>query len=485
MPTRTHATTRRLVTSVALLAATASLSAPAEERRESFDKDPRWDGHNNRSVAPETIRQDFGWSRGTMHAGGQAGEIGGLMMPTAEPAWYAKPLPVRTFDDVLAASGTLFVEPGAGNALIGFFNADTAKEWRTANSLVWRINPRGETFDCHFEYGTAKWRASAGIIGVYDKVRDRMHPKALACGRPFAWSIRYDPRGNGGNGLITATMGDDTAVCALAPGHKADGAAFNRFGLLNVIKSYDAPGTLWLDDVTINGAPEDFGRDPRWEAHGNRRTYQTRVVRPRFDFGYSPTHFAGGRGAGELGGLVFRGDCRYGDRLAAYGDRLSTLTLERPLRASGKVSLRWGVSDSTTLIGFYHSAHSLWVNPSQQFGLPKDFLGLAIEGPSSEGFFFYPTYRINGDEGGHGVYAKPPYIYPDGATHDWTLAYEPSAAGGNARITVTLDGQSVSIELPSSHKALGAQFDRFGIVTPWIDGNGQDVYFDDLLYTCK
>ena len=26
-------------------------------------------------------------------------------------------------------------------------------------------------------------------------------------------------------------------------------------------------------------------------------------------------------------------------------------------------------------------------------------------------------------------------------------------------------------------------FDRFGLVTPWIDGNGQVVYFDDVTYT--
>ena len=28
-------------------------------------------------------------------------------------------------------------------------------------------------------------------------------------------------------------------------------------------------------------------------------------------------------------------------------------------------------------------------------------------------------------------------------------------------------------------------FDRFGIVTSWIDGNSQDVYWDDLSYTLR
>ena len=40
-------------------------------------------------------------------------------------------------------------------------------------------------------------------------------------------------------------------------------------------------------------------------------------------------------------------------------------------------------------------------------------------------------------------------------------------------------------ELPApGHRAAGARFDRFGLITTWIDGNGQLVYFDDLRYTC-
>jgi hypothetical protein len=29
------------------------------------------------------------------------------------------------------------------------------------------------------------------------------------------------------------------------------------------------------------------------------------------------------------------------------------------------------------------------------------------------------------------------------------------------------------------------RLDRFGLVTTWIDGNGQKVYFDDLTYTAR
>jgi hypothetical protein len=409
--------------------------------------------------------------------------VGGFIMPAAEPAFYAKRIPTRTFGDVLTASGTLMVEKGAGHALVGFFNDRTLNEWRTPNTIALRINQRGDTFHCHLEYCTSKWRASAGIIGRYDQERDRMQAKEQPGGKVYAWTLRYDPYGANGRGLVTATVNGDVALCELSPGHQADGGEFNRFGVVNVMKQFDDGGRLWLDNVIVNGEREDFTNDPKWEASGNRRTYETRNVRPRFDFGFSPTQHAGGKAAGELGGLFFRGDCRYADRLAAYGDRLSGMTLDGPLRASGKVCLRRSVSDSTTLLGFYHSTHSLEVNPSQKHATPRDFLGVAIEGPSSEGFYFYPVYRNHGDGESRGMGANPPRIYPDGKTHDWTLDYAPAAAGGHGRLTVALDGHAVSIDLPPGDKAAGAQFDRFGLVTPWVDGNGQQVYFDDLSYT--
>src|SRR5262249_42268701 len=84
-----------------------------------------------------------------------------------------------------------------------------------------------------------------------------------------------------------------------------------------------------------------------------------------------------------------RGNTRYPEKLAYSGDRLEPLTLERPLRASGKISLRRGVSDSTSLIGFFHSRDSVSVSNEQNNGFPMNFLGAAIEGPSREGFFLY------------------------------------------------------------------------------------------------
>ena len=228
------------------------------------------------------------------------------------------------------------------------------------------------------------------------------------------WTLTYDPKGNDGKGVITATIGNDTAVCNLDAGHKADGATFNRFGILNVMKSADSGSEVWFDDIAINGgAVESFDRDPKWDGRNNRQTTETRIVRPWFDFGFSDTNFAGGKAKGELGGQIFRGDCREPERMACYGDRVGPLTLDKPLKASGKIAMTRGVSDSTTLFGFYHSHDSMRRNESQSDGVPESVLGIHIEGPSSEGFKFYPVLHAKGRGSTFGQVREFPTIYPD------------------------------------------------------------------------
>jgi hypothetical protein len=473
-----------------LVSCLACLSA-AEDRVERFDRDPGWDGHNNRAVspAPRAISQDFGYSR-TGHAGGRDGEIGGFLCPATEPAYYAKVIPAATLDNELTAAGTLAMDGRPTHALIGFFNAGTLNEWRTPNTIAIRVSGRGDVFYAWVEYSTNRWRAGGDDPRGFPT---RRNPKAgrneligfAAQGAVHRWSLRYDPKANGGGGAVTATIDDQTAVCHLTDGHKADGATFNRFGILNVMKSADAGGDLWIDDVTINGVSDDFAADPEWDALRNRVAYVSSIVRPRFDFGFIPTRYAGGVGKGELGGVIFRGDCRDPTRMAYYGDRLAVLTLERPLRASGRVTLRRGVSDSTVLIGFYDSRDSMAVNPSQDSILPANFLGIAVDGPSREGFYFAPAYRGRGAGRGKTSRNEPPRIYPDGTSHDWTLEYSPAAAAGDGQISLILDRKAIHLDLDEGSRTAGTRFDRFGIVTTWVDGNSQTVFFDDLTYTCS
>ena len=414
------------------------------------------------------------------------GEIGGLITPAAEPAYYAKPIPKRTFNDPLSAAGRLVCAGREFHVLVGFFNAGTLNEWRTPNTIALRLQGRGDVFYAFVEYTTSRWRAGGDNPGGFGQVRDtatgRSRLKGFASGaKAHWWSLRYDPGGNGGTGSIAVTLDDETAICHLDPGHKADGATFNRFGLLNVLKSADTGGEVWLDEVTVNGQRESFDHDPSWEEFQNRRTYVTEIVRPRFDFGYGSTRHAGGQAPGEVGGLVFRGDGRYTNLMAFYGDRLEALTLAKPLKASGKVSLRRAVSDSDVLIGFFHSEHSLDSGGSDAIGTPRDFLGVAIGGPSREGFFFAPAYRLHNTA--MKTSERGPYIYPNGVSHDWTLHYSPAAGDRDGSITVTLDCERASLALPREHQAICAHFNRFGLITTQTDGNGQHIYFDDLTYT--
>jgi hypothetical protein len=124
------------------------------------------------------------------------------------------------------------------------------------------------------------------------------------------------------------------------------------------------------------------------------------------------------------------------------------------------------------------------VNSSQENGLPESFLGISTDGPSREGFLFAPVYRIRGRDRGH-VARAAPHIYPDGSAHDWTMEYSPTGAGGKGQITVTLGKQSVILDLAKGHQSAGAHFNRFGLITTWVDGTSQTIYFDDLTYTSK
>ena len=446
---------------------------------ENFDREPaNWEGINNRNAHFEarTVVQDFGYSPHTQHAGIAPGEVGGKLNPAGEPAYYAFRLPSPlTLDSEMRAEGTLFIAPGAGHVLLGFFNPQSLNEWRTANSLVIRINSRGQSSHFHFEYCTSKWRANAGVIGEIVP-GERITAKEIPNGQKLHWKLRYD---QSAPGTITFTLGENSATCQVQSEHRADSATFTHFGIMPIPKTWDSPGEMWIDDLMINGKMFDFAKDPGWEELRNRRTYTTTDTRPKFDFGWSATHHATGKNAGEFGGLIFRGDCREPARMASYGARIGPLRLGAPFEARGRVCMLRGISDATAAIGFYNSTESMRTNSSQQHSIPLGFLGINIEGPSSEGFFFYPVCRV---EQGTSVvprnYREAPRIFPDGKSHTWSLRYDPA---NNGSVRVTLDEQTFTMELPAGSRTM--TFDRFGICTTWIDGNSVSVFFDDLVYT--
>ncbi len=448
------------------------MSVRAAVRQENFDQEPKnWQGVNNRSATPRTVTQDFGFMAAQKR-------VGGRITPAAEPAFYGYRLPKPlSFNDPVNVSGKMYVAPGAGHFLLGLFNADTLNEWRTPNTMAARINGRGEAgFHCHAEYCTSKWRAGAGLI----RKSGRYEFKEIPADRVYGWKLEYDPNAANGSGAFKFTLNGDSDSVSVPAAHRADGALFTHFGILPVLKSLDAPGDFWIDDVVINGKAFDFEADPNWEGLHNRHTYETRNCRPLFDFGWSRTQHAGGKAPGELGGLAFRGDCRYPERMACYGDPIAPVTLKSGLRAAGKIVMTRGVTDSTACFGFYNSTESMKSNPSQNQGIARNFIGISIEGPSSEGFHFYPVCRPRTSDARIPKMQDCPRIYPDSKTHTWSLKYEPPTA-----MTITLDDHRCKLNVQMDAGELATSFDRFGICTTWIDGNAVTMYLDDIEYTCS
>src|SRR5436190_23798447 len=94
-----------VVFSIASILAIASSSSAIDAsaaalKRERFDKDPNWEGFNNRIVPkrPKVVKQDFGFSP-TSHAGRAPGELGGAVQRSTTPASYAAKISPKSLDD--------------------------------------------------------------------------------------------------------------------------------------------------------------------------------------------------------------------------------------------------------------------------------------------------------------------------------------------------------------------------------------------------
>lgn len=456
-----------------LYAASCTLAAGQHQVTEDLSRDPGWQGRNNRPAASACVTkvQDFGFSP-TNHAGGAPGEIGGKVSRSLTPAVYARKIPARTLKDRLHASGRFSVtqSDGGSGVLIGWFN-NTSRGWRTPNSLVFRIDGEQNKFRVFFEYGTQTWKTGGGqtFEGAYQTTRTPMFP---ADGKPHPWSLDYSPDAAKGRGEITFTLDGQTYTAALEPGHKDEGAVFDRLGIMNVQISGKGE-TIWLDDLEIDGAREDFPKDPAWEGIGNRTTFRDCAVRPQHDFGYCPSSFAGGK-PGEVGGLIWRIESTRPQEACYYAAPVGALSLKDELTASGKLCLRRASADSAILFG--------WFNSFTPIGAPPlNFAGILIEGPSAVGHYFRPVCR-NAEET-QAAMKKGPVLRPDEKPHQWTLHYDPKANERRGRIEASLDGQPVSLDLTEGLQKTNAAFDRFGFLSWQRGGHFVEIYFDDLSYT--
>ena len=440
---------------------------------EHFDRDPGWQGKNN-APPPEVGElkpEDFRFSP-TSHAGGEPGEIGGWVYRSLTPCYFARPIPTKSLDDPLKVSGKFAVthSMGGSGALLGWFNSHS-RGWRTPNSLAVRIDGEGDRFRIFFEYGTQHWKTGDGTTfeGRYQTTKTPMHP---ADGTVHTFSFEYNPDGAEGRGEMAYIMDGQEFRAALAEGHKADGAIFDRFGIFN--QQISGNGIeVWFDDLDVNGELLSFDEAPQWEGVNNQRTFLDRALRPYHDFGYRDSNHAGGA-PGEIGGIVWRIESTFPQQALAYGAPVEGLSLDQPLEASGKVAMTLASADSGVLIGWYNSHITAGIPPN-------NFVGAFIEGPSRIGHYFRPVFASSADI--RGALNEGPVLRGDSTSHEWTIRYDPEANAGQGRIVTILDGVEAALDMPPEARKDNAAFDRFGVLSWQRGGHCVEVYFDDLAFT--
>jgi hypothetical protein len=446
---------------------------------EDFSADPQWESHHSRLVptpAPIT-EQNFGYSP-THHAGGKAaGEIGGRVHRSVTPAWYAKPIATKTLNDKLKASGKFSVtsDNSSAGTMIGWFN-DKSRGWRTPNSLTLRIDGNGSKYWVLFESCTRNWLAAGKGCFEGEAYQKTPTKPFKADGTPHEWTIEYDPAGAAGKGNITVTLDGTTYSLDLPPGFKADGAEFNRFGMINVMAGGSWQET-WFDDLTVDGQLFDFTADPKWEGNGNRVKFEDRALPGKHDYGYcATTDFAGGAKPGEIGGMIWRGE-----EPSYYAAKTEKLSLDDELFASGKLAFTGAGSDSGVYFGWFDAASTAAMDKPEHAVARKNNLAIMLEGPSRIGHYFRPSYF---NSHGHGSRKEDgPIIRPDGQVHTWSMHYKPNGAGGNGQIVFRLDDVEQTLDLRPGTRKEGATFDRFGFFNIMSGGRFVNVFVDDLTYT--
>jgi hypothetical protein len=466
-------------------------------KSENVDRDPGWEEHNNR-VVPEKalmVKQDFGYSA-TNFAGKASGELGGRIQRSTTPASYSTPLaPVKTLEDKFSASGSFAITAPGGGFFFGFFNSQQpGASGRPIGSL-------GLDFDFEKQGGRLAVRLITGTnksCGTFitPYLPGKFRPTPIRCdGTRYRWTLDYDSQGAAGNGQFTFTLHSDTHTAQeygplpeasqkealarfpnttrftvdLPPGYKEEGATFDRFGALNLMKAGGA-ATMFFDDLQFAGRAEDFSKDPGWVGAGNRIAFEDYEVTGAHDFGYSAkTQHAEGM-PGEVGGSFWRSG-----KAAYYGDRVGPLSLDQRLEARGKVKLVTAGPDSDMSLGWFHSATT-----EKEDADLRNFIGIHVGGPTRIGHYFIP--QLAAGDGTKGKVEKGPVLTP-GRVFDWSLVYEPEANDGNGEMRVTLGSESVTLPLKPGLRKRGANFDRFGLFTSTIGGQMVRIFLDDLKYT--
>jgi hypothetical protein len=425
------------------------------------------------------VIEDFGYSA-TNHARGKsAGEIGGDVVRSSRLAYYLKPLGRElSLDDPLHSTGQFVVKKTGGTSTIyfGWFNSKKVGIGTyPTDTLHIRFNGEARGVDMIVNYITSKNEGDGGrVTGFGPGGQKKRDFNLIPLDTVYTYDFRYDPAANNDNGRITFTLGGDGPytvkdyVIDLNPKFRKTGARFDSFGIVNAKAEPGGTLAIFFDDMTLGDQPLAFDDDPRWKELNNHAAFDDYLKRGVHDFGYQPdSNFAGGQ-KGEIGGILFSDNGGY------YGDDIGRLTLDDRLVASGKLALKERGSEA----GFYLG----WFNSEGRGRPPKNLLGVFAEGPNSVGSLFRPLYATS--DPAIGAPAKSgPVINQTGKPHAWRIEYDPEAAGGHGEITVSLDGETATLQLPPEARKQNALFNRFGLAINEGGGQYSTVYLDDLQYT--
>jgi hypothetical protein len=445
-----------------------------------FSNDPQWEGYNNHIVPAElkSVMQDFGYVAPVKN---KLGAIGGRINRAAKPAFYAKKIGRASLDSPLSASGSFRLTHSTGNSgvFFGWFNASQpGGSGRPVQCLGLDFDGENSGARLAIRMINSKNKSCGTFVTPF--IPGKFRPTPIRNdGTKYEWKLKYDPTATHGRGRFTFSIHgnrkeheqfeDKEFEVELPEGFRSENASFDHFGIMNMMK---AGGVMELhfSELTLDGQQVDLQTDPKWDAAGNRETYQDDEPAGTHDFGWSKeTSFAGGK-PGEVGGKFWRcGTFGY------YADKVGQLSLSDRLEASGKVVLLVGAPDSDMQFGWFSGAAT-----NRGTAKESDFLGVHIGGPTRIGHYFSPRYVTA--QGHEGKLKSAPILTP-GKVFGWRLVYDPAGAAGAGAVTATLGQETVTLPLRPGHKVEGASFDRFGFVTVTQGGQMVKVYFDDLNYT--
>jgi len=296
-------------------------------------------------------------------------------------------------------------------------------------------------------------------------------------GKYHLWNLETEPEKI--KGRITFTFDGKSVSYFLLPGHQDLPAVINRFGIWNM-QIYTGNIKFYMSDLVVNNKKIDLSQDPHWQGLNNRITFVEKDFHAAQNFGYSQTNWTGEQ-PGEIGGR-FWGTEILDPLHGYYAADIGKLTLDDPIKFSGKINFVEGAVDGRMLLGYFNKEARLAnIKGEYKGNPPNQFLGLEIMDQTSLGYSFTavssPRQDISFEKRG-------PVFIPDQIPRSFSFEYDPNA-GKAGRITVTLGNDKFTADLTHEQRKVGATFNRFGLLNPRKGGKYVDVYIDDLLYSSR